>query len=1093
MTHRYQDFRTRLILVLICSFATGRGATECHADPPLLGDPFAISAEPSFEGNPAAAHNPIRRRFLVVWVGHGAAAAATTQGTSGDGEILVRAVGDDGEPLGEPIFLGNGKDPDVAFNSAADLFLVVWSAREGEEIQGRLVSGDGTAAEPTFLVSAGRPDGEMRPAVAFNNNSQHHDFLVVWEDGSGDFPGGMTRWAIWGQRVKGAGADPQLTGTPIEIAETGPGGPVHAAPDVAYNLNRNEFLVVYSRTDAAPFLATPDIFGRRITGDGEPLPEQLIDNSTDGQGLPAVAAFHPNQATPYLVVFLDFSTSAGGDVRGRLLNGDGQPLDLLDIATRSDRPEDEPAIIGGEGLGGYQVAWSEGLDDPIVAGRRVSDTGVMGPPFFVSRPEGGEGPPGDGAAPVSVAQSSPAVAGDSPLTLAVWQDRGTYTNIADIAGRRLAFSFEGRVFAGLVGDDRSPIADVLVSLFCSDIGDLGFPVGESVTDPDGTYRLIAPVDCPFYNIIESDPPGLGSEGATTPGGAVLDPNWIQYSPPLDEKPLTDNNFWDDSAITPEPTPTVTGPPVATDTPDPMATPTPSTTGIPSATSTPSPTGSIDLTVNSTDDNTDGSCDATHCSLREAISAANQRSGSDTIRFAIPTSDRGCDSAGVCTIQPQSFALPELIGGGTTIDGFTQTGASANTTAFGETIDAELKIVVNGSLLPSCCPTGIDIRSSGNTVRGLVIQAFHAGIEVLGGNNNNIDGNFIGTSADGSTGVGNRCSGIVLSALGAGSGSSNNNLGGASPAARNLISDSGCAGVAIGPGQSNRVYGNYIGTDATGASALPNTGDGLRVFNASEQHRIGGTNAGEQNLIAFNGQNGIEVDGGAATAARISIRRNSIASNAGKGILLLAGANNNIAAPAITSAQPNRVSGTACASCTIEIFSDAAAQGAIYEGSATANASGNWSFDSGTGLTGPNVTATATDSNGNTSEFSMAASISMPTPTATAPTPTFTATVTGTVPTVAPTATPTASPPTPTTSPTGALPTATATVGSCTGDCDGDGAVSIAELIRGVNIALDKAAVATCPSFDSNGDGDVRINELIEAVNDALRGCGSAGG
>ena len=63
---------------------------------------------------------------------------------------------------------------------------------------------------------------------------------------------------------------------------------------------------------------------------------------------------------------------------------------------------------------------------------------------------------------------------------------------------------------------------------------------------------------------------------------------------------------------------------------------------------------------------------------------------------------------------------------------------------------------------------------------------------------------------------------------------------------------------------------------------------------------------------------------------------------------------------------------------------------------------------------------------------------------------------------------------------------------CVGDCNGDGMVAINELITGVNIALQRAAVATCASLDGDGDGRVAINELIGAVNNALRGCGFAG-
>lgn len=172
-----------------------------------------------------------------------------------------------------------------------------------------------------------------------------------------------------------------------------------------------------------------------------------------------------------------------------------------------------------------------------------------------------------------------------------------------------------------------------------------------------------------------------------------------------------------------------------------------------------------------------------------------------IRFAIPSTDAGCDGSGVCTIQP-TFVLSELNDDGTTIDGFTQAGASPNASAFGQTIDAALKIVLDGSSLP-CCAVGVNILSDGNTVKGLVINGFHTSIEVLDGDDNRIQGNFIGTDVEGKSSEGNACSGIVLSALATGPGSSNNVVGGSAPQARNLFSGNGCVGIGIGAGENNR--------------------------------------------------------------------------------------------------------------------------------------------------------------------------------------------------------------------------------------------------------------------------------------------------
>lgn len=61
--------------------------------------------------------------------------------------------------------------------------------------------------------------------------------------------------------------------------------------------------------------------------------------------------------------------------------------------------------------------------------------------------------------------------------------------------------------------------------------------------------------------------------------------------------------------------------------------------------------------------------------------------------------------------------------------------------------------------------------------------------------------------------------------------------------------------------------------------------------------------------------------------------------------------------------------------------------------------------------------------------------------------------------------------------------------ACVGDCDGNRLVNINELITGVNIALERAPVERCPSFDVNDSLSVEVNELITGVNNGLRGCG----
>jgi titin len=235
------------------------------------------------------------------------------------------------------------------------------------------------------------------------------------------------------------------------------------------------------------------------------------------------------------------------------------------------------------------------------------------------------------------------------------------------------------------------------------------------------------------------------------------------------------------------------------------------------------------------------------SLREAICVANNTTGPDTINFAIS----GC--SGTCTIQPPAGQpLPVLTDDGITIDGYSQTGASE---ADGSSA-AQLVIVLDGQNISGYW--GITINSANNHIKGLVIHSFGysgIGIGTNDATGNLITGNYIGTSANGYTDLGNDQNGVHI-ALGA----SNNTIGGDTPAERNLISGNNLNGVFIqGTNVSgNIVSGNYIGTDAAGTSDLANTSDGVRIGEDASNNTIGGDAPGEGNVISGNNAYGVRI-------------------------------------------------------------------------------------------------------------------------------------------------------------------------------------------------------------------------------------------
>jgi hypothetical protein len=59
---------------------------------------------------------------------------------------------------------------------------------------------------------------------------------------------------------------------------------------------------------------------------------------------------------------------------------------------------------------------------------------------------------------------------------------------------------------------------------------------------------------------------------------------------------------------------------------------------------------------------------------------------------------------------------------------------------------------------------------------------------------------------------------------------------------------------------------------------------------------------------------------------------------------------------------------------------------------------------------------------------------------------------------------------------------------CCGDCNSDGAVTIDEILQGVNIAFDPQRLSSCPSIDRDANSEATVDEILAAVNAALTGC-----
>lgn len=112
------------------------------------------------------------------------------------------------------------------------------------------------------------------------------------------------------------------------------------------------------------------------------------------------------------------------------------------------------------------------------------------------------------------------------------------------------------------------------------------------------------------------------------------------------------------------------------------------------------------------------------------------------------------------------------------------------------------------------------------------------------------------------------------------------IGGTAAGEGNLISGNTQTGVTVqGTSAGTQVLGNRIGTDVNGTTAVPNVGGGIRVIAPSTV--IGGTAAGSGNLVSGNGTHGILV-----TALSTTIQGNLVGTDA-SGLVALANAGNGV--------------------------------------------------------------------------------------------------------------------------------------------------------------------------------------------------------
>lgn len=304
-------------------------------------------------------------------------------------------------------------------------------------------------------------------------------------------------------------------------------------------------------------------------------------------------------------------------------------------------------------------------------------------------------------------------------------------------------------------------------------------------------------------------------------------------------------------------------------------------------------------------------DSSPGSLRAALYYALDHPGT-TITFNIPTNDPGF-AGGVFTIRPTDN-FPGLMRA-TVLDGSTQTGNSnpnGPEIVLNGALCDPISVYSDGLRLTgtNCEVRGLVINgfpgsglvihgpnASGNVVRGCYLNVNAAGTaastnrydgvvlsggafgNTIGGTNatarnlisgsafggvvirdagtrsNTIAGNYIGVNAAGTAALPNATAGLLIYG-----GAQGNTIGGTNQGAGNVISGNGYEGLGIADATTseNSVLGNLIGLNAAGTAAIPNTWQGVSIFNGARSNVVGGTSSAARNVISGNGQQGLSI-------------------------------------------------------------------------------------------------------------------------------------------------------------------------------------------------------------------------------------------
>ena len=166
--------------------------------------------------------------------------------------------------------------------------------------------------------------------------------------------------------------------------------------------------------------------------------------------------------------------------------------------------------------------------------------------------------------------------------------------------------------------------------------------------------------------------------------------------------------------------------------------------------------------------------------------------------------------------------------------------STQTAFTGDTNPYGPEVVLDGSQIAvqNLFAPGFDLRDANCKVKNLVISGFNTQGVLIEGTG--ATGNIVSGCYIGTNATGTIAMPNTFPGIEIVGGAHGNTIGGTMAAARNLISGNANIGVSIHDSgtTTNMVQGNYIGLNATGTAAIPNAYAGVEIFGGAANNTIG---------------------------------------------------------------------------------------------------------------------------------------------------------------------------------------------------------------------------------------------------------------